>query len=87
MLVRSIKNGGKGTRDATAYSPNPKNTKSFLKHWQQRQARAATLANARHMLTQAEVTKAHAASLYNTGAARGGGGGNGRARTAACAVQ
>ena len=52
------------------------------------EARArTTLANAKHMLTQAEVTKAHAASLYNTGAARGGGGGNGRARTAACAVQ
>ena len=61
---------GAAARDNTAYSPNPKNTRNFLTHHTQRQALAATRANAKHMLIEADALKAYALLYHTSGAAR-----------------
>ena len=56
--------GSKGTLwDATEYGSLPRSAKKFYTHWMQRCARAATLANARHMLAQVDALKARASRL------------------------
>ena len=47
-----------------------KNTRNFLTHHTQRQALAATRANARHMLIEADALKAYALLYHTSGAAR-----------------
>ena len=69
-IARQVKEGGAAARDNTAYSPNPKNTRNFLTHHTQRQALAATRANAKHMLIEADALKAHALLYHTSGAAR-----------------
>ena len=60
--ARAIKEGTL-TRDATVYGLSRRSTKNFYLHWKQRHARAATLGNARNMLTAVNALKARAARM------------------------
>ena len=54
---------GKAAIDTTAYGHTWRDTKNFLTHHMRRQARAATLAVARHMLAEIDILKAKAARV------------------------